>query len=93
MFKDVLSLKDINYLENLKKLAILLAFQVSQEASSNELANNIGIDVKTVKKYLSLLKQSFVVFKLGAFAKNLRKEVVNSKKYYFWDLGHQKCFN
>jgi len=87
LFRDVLELKDISSPENLKKLATLLAFQVGSEVSLNELATNLGIDVKTVRRYLSLLKQSFVIFELGAFSKNLRKEVVKNKKYYFWDLG------
>lgn len=87
LFRDVLELKDISSPENLKKLATLLAFQVGSEVSLSELANGLGIDVKTVRRYLSLLKQSFVIFELGAFSKNLRKEVVKSKKYYFWDLG------
>lgn len=87
LFKDVLELKDIASPENLKKLSILLAFQIGAEVSLNELANNLGIDVKTVRRYLSLLKQSFVIFELGAFSKNLRKEIVKSKKYFFWDLG------
>ncbi|MBU0569738.1 ATP-binding protein [Patescibacteria group bacterium] len=87
LFKDVLLLKDVSSPETLKKLAILLAFQIGNEVSLNELAGNLGIDVKTVKRYLSLLKQSFVIFELSAFSKNLRKEVAKSKKYYFWDLG------
>lgn len=87
LFRDILELKDISSPENLKKLATLLAFQVGSEVSLNELANNLGIDIKTVRRYLSLLKQSFVVLELGTFSKNLRKEVAKSKKYYFWDLG------
>lgn len=87
LFRDVLELKDISSPENLKKLATLLAFQVGSEVSLNELANSLGVDVKTVRRYLSLLKQSFVIFELGSFSRNLRKEVVKSKKYYFWDLG------
>ncbi|MBU0619128.1 ATP-binding protein [Patescibacteria group bacterium] len=87
LFKDVLELKEIVSPENLKKLAILLAFQIGSEVSLNELAGNLGVDIKTVRRYLSLFKQSFVIFELGAFSKNLRKEVVKSKKYYFWDLG------
>ncbi|MBU1110152.1 ATP-binding protein [Patescibacteria group bacterium] len=87
LFRDVLLLKDISSPETLKKLAILLAFQIGSEVSLNELATNLGIDIKTVKRYLALLEQSFVIFELGAFSRNLRKEVVKSKKYFFWDLG------
>lgn len=87
LFKDVLELKDISSPENLRKLATLLAFQIGSEVSLNELASNLGIDIKTVKRYLTLLKQSFVVFEIGAFSRNLRKEIVKSKKYFFWDMG------
>lgn len=87
LFKDVFDLKDIAQPENLRKLATLIAFQIGSEVSFNELANNLNIDVKTVMRYLSLLKDSFVIFELGAFSGNLRKEIVKSKKYYFWDLG------
>lgn len=87
LFRDVLLLKDISSPDTLKKLVALLSFQIGNEVSLNELANNLGIDVKTVNRYLSLLKQSFVIFELSAFSKNLRKEVAKSKKYYFWDLG------
>lgn len=87
LFRDVLELKDIDSPENLRKLATLLAFQIGSEVSLNELAKSLNIDIKTVRRYLSLLKQSFVIFELSAFSKNLRKEVVKSKKYYFWDLG------
>lgn len=87
LFMDVLELKDVALPENLRKLTTLLAFQIGQEVSQNELATNLNIDVKTVRRYLSLLKQSFIIFELTAFSKNLRKEINKSKKYYFWDLG------
>lgn len=87
LFRDVLRLKDVAAPETLRKLTSLLAFQIGSEVSLNELATNLKIDVKTVDRYLSLLKLGFVIFELGAFAKNLRKEIRKSKKYYFWDLG------
>src|SRR3989344_2043778 len=87
LFKDVVMLKDISQPDNLRKLATLLAFQIGSEVSYNELASNLNIDVKTVIRYLDLLKLSFVIFEIGSFSKNLRKEIAKSKKYYFWDLG------
>jgi hypothetical protein len=87
LFKDLTYLAEVDYPDLLEKLARLLAFQIGSEVSYNELANSLGIGVKTVRRYLSLLEQAFIVFKVGAFSKNLRNEVVKSKKYYFWDLG------
>ncbi len=87
LFKDIFLLKDISQPDILRKLVTLLAFQIGSEVSLNEIANNLNIDVKTVIRYLSLLKQGFVIFELGTYSTNLRKEVTKSKKYYFWDVG------
>ncbi|KKR91687.1 MAG: hypothetical protein UU81_C0034G0007 [Microgenomates group bacterium GW2011_GWC1_41_8] len=87
VFKDVLELTTIEQPDNLRKLAILLAFQIGSQVSYNELAQNLRIDVKTIMRYLSLLRESFVVFEVGSFSRNLRNELSKSKKYYFWDLG------
>lgn len=87
LFKDIFYLKNIDRPDAVKKLAVLLAFQIGKEVSYNELANNLSISVKTVMRYIDLLKKAFVIFELGAFSKNLRNEVVKAKKYYFWDLG------
>ncbi|EKD64682.1 MAG: hypothetical protein ACD_50C00325G0001 [uncultured bacterium] len=87
LFKDVLLLERIENPDNLKKLATLLAFQVGNLVSLNELSNAVGIDVKTVARYLHLLEQSFVIFRVGSYSTNLRKELIKSSKYYFYDLG------
>lgn len=87
LFKDVLALRDVDSVDNLRKLTSLLAFQVGSEVSLSELSRTLGIDVKTVSRYLSLLVDSFVVFPLRSFARNPRNEVAKARKYYFWDLG------
>jgi predicted AAA+ superfamily ATPase len=87
LFKDVLYLGKLRLPENLKKLAVLLAFQIGSEVSLNELSRTLGIDIKTVQSYLTFLKLSFVIYELPSYSGNLRQEVTKSKKYYFWDLG------
>lgn len=87
LFSDIKALKEILSEDIVKKLATLLAFQIGSIVSLNELSKSLGIDVKTVARYISLLKQGFVIFELGSFSNNPRKELTKSKKYYFWDLG------
>ena len=41
----------------------------------------------TVEKYLDLLEKVFVVYRLGAYSRNLRKEVTKAGKWYFYDNG------
>ncbi len=65
----------------------LLAFQIGSEVSLSEIGRQVGIDVKTVSRYIDLLEQAFVIIRIGGFRRNLRKELSKSKKIYFVDLG------
>lgn len=87
LFKDTVFLGRIGEQGLLRKLATLLAFQVGSEASLGELANQLQIDYKTIQRYLGFLENSFVIFSLSAFSKNLRREIAGKRKWYFYDLG------
>lgn len=87
LLKDILSLERIKGSKVLLDLVRLLAFQIGNEVSYNELARQLGLDVKTVARYLDLLEKSFVIFSLGGYSRNLRKEVTTKRKYYFLDVG------
>ncbi|MCX8012733.1 MAG: ATP-binding protein [Rectinema sp.] len=87
LLKDILALDRIKSSRTLLDLLKLLAFQIGNEVSVNELATTLGIDAKTVKRYLDLLEKSFVIVRLGGFSRNLRQEIANKAKYYFLDNG------
>jgi predicted AAA+ superfamily ATPase len=73
--------------EKLIKLLQALAFQVGSQVSYNEIGTLVGLDSKTIEKYVDLLEQSFVIFKLNSFSRNLRNELKFSRKIYFYDNG------
>lgn len=87
LLKDILIFDKIKKSQKLFDMLQLLAFQIGKEVSLNELASQIKIDVKTVDRYLDLLEKTFVIKKIGAFGRNLRKEVTTKSKYYFLDNG------
>lgn len=87
LLKDILALDRIKNSRTLSDLLKLLALQVGSEVSISELGTQLGVDVKTVKRYLDLLEKAFVVQRLNGFSRNLRQEVVNKSKYYFLDNG------
>jgi uncharacterized protein len=87
LLKDILELEGIRHSGKIFDLLRLVAYQVGSEVSLNELARQIGLDVKTVDKYLDLLEQVFVIFRVRGFSLNMRKEVVKSPKFYFFDNG------
>ena len=87
LYKDLLALEDIRRPALLEKLLVALALQVGNEVSYNEIAQTVGSDSTTVEKYIDLLEKCYIVFRLGAFSRNLRTELKKSKKIYFYDNG------
>ncbi|MBU4481207.1 ATP-binding protein [Patescibacteria group bacterium] len=87
LYKDILELENIKKSEKIYKLLKLLAFQIGQEVSVNELAINLELSHEKVRKYLDLMEKSFIIFRLPALSKNPRKEIAKKDKIYFYDLG------
>ena len=87
LFKDILELEQVKSSRTLMDLLRLLAFQVGKEVSLSELGQQVGVDTKTVARYLDLFEKAFVVYNLRGFSRNLRSEIVRKSKYYFYDNG------
>ena len=87
LFKDVLEFERIKSPHLLIDLLRLLAFQIGNEVSINELSQNLKIDNKTVKRYIELLEKAFIIYRLGGYSRNLRKEISKKAKYFFYDTG------
>ncbi|HEY4109198.1 ATP-binding protein [Puia sp.] len=87
LFKDILILDQIRKPALLEKLLKALALQVGSEVNYQEVAQTIGSDRKTVERYIHLLEQTFVVFRLPALNRNVRTEIRLGKKIYFYDCG------
>ena len=82
--RQLINLKDSALFENFMKL---LAGRAGQLINYQSLANDVGVDSKTIKHWLGILEASFVVFKLSPFYENFGKRVIKSPKYYFTDTG------
>ena len=87
LFKDILALEGIRHPDKLLRLLQLLAFQIGRDTSVSELGNQLSMGKNTVQRYLDLLEKTFVVFSRMGFSRNQRKEVVKSRRYYFYDNG------
>lgn len=87
LYKDILKVDTIRNAESIEKLLKALALQIGQEVSYNELASTVGINKKTVEKYIRILEQAFIVFRLKPYYKNSRNELTRLRKIYFYDTG------
>ena len=87
LYKDILSWENIKHPDKLQTLLRALAYQVGSQVSFNELSQMCSIDNKTVERYITLLEQCYIIFRLPSFSRNLRHELKASRKIYFYDNG------
>ncbi|WP_416377289.1 ATP-binding protein [Algoriphagus sp. C2-6-M1] len=87
LLKDILMVDGVKNSDKLYSLLRLVAFQVGKEVSLEELGKQLGMSKNTVERYLDLLSKVFVVFKIGGYSRNLRKEIVKNSRWYFYDNG------
>lgn len=87
LWKDILQTGLVKIPDLIRRLLLLLAHQAGNEVSVNELAGQLHMGRPTVERYLALLEQTFVIFRLPAFSTNPRKEISKSHKVFFWDTG------
>ena len=87
LLKDILQTGIVKTPDLIKRLLMLLAYQVGNEVSILELASSLSTSRQTIIRYLDLLERTFVIFRLPAYSTNLRKEISKNNKIYFWDTG------
>jgi hypothetical protein len=87
LYRDILEMEGIRRADKIVDLLRLLAFQIGQEVSLAELATNLALNRQTIERYLDLLEKVFVIFRVGGFSRNLRKEITKNSRYYFYDNG------
>ena len=87
VFKDLVELSLLENKAAALGLLKLLAFQIGGLVNYAELSAKLGIGAATVKRYIELFEQSFIVFAIRPFSNRKRDEITKMPKVYFYDLG------
>ena len=87
LLKDILAIGGIKKSAKMNQLLNMVARQVGQEVSYQELAKKLGMSKNTVERYLDLLSKVYVLYRLKGYSKNLRKEITKNDKWFFMDNG------
>ena len=87
VYKDIFLYESLRKPDLIIKLLQALALQIWSEVSYNELSKLLAVDIKTIQKYIGLLEQAFIIFRLPSFARNMRNEIKKGQKIYFRDTG------
>jgi uncharacterized protein len=85
--RDVRSLINIGDLERFERFLMLTAGRTGQLLNFSSIADAAGVSLDTAKRWISVLKTSFIVFLLQPYHSNFNKRIIKSPKLYFYDTG------
>lgn len=85
--KDVRKLISVSSEMQFRKFIALLALRTAQEVVYSDLSNALGINVDTVKRWISILQTSGIIYLLEPYMANASKRIIKAPKLYFMDTG------
>lgn len=85
--RDLRQVSQIGNLETLGRFMALAASRTAQETNLSDIGGDAGVSHSTIRAWMSVLEPSFLVFRLPAWHRNLRKQLVKAPKLHVMDSG------
>ncbi len=85
--RDVRSLSAVQNLDDFRKFMIAVAARTGQMVNYANIADEVGKDQSTIKRWMSVLEASGIVYLLEPFSSSVLKKAIKTPKVYFRDTG------
>ena len=85
--RDVRSLSAVQNLDDFRKFMIAVAARTGQMINYANIADEVGKDQSTIKRWLSVLEASGIIYFLEPFSSSVLKKAIKTPKVYFRDTG------
>ncbi len=85
--QDLIDLEKVRQITSIETLVQLLRRRIGSPISYSSLARDLQTSDKTVKKWLTILENMYVIFKVTSFHRNIARSILKAPKYYFYDTG------
>ncbi len=85
--KDVRKLINASNETQFRNFIFIVALRTAQEIHYEEISNSVGVDVKTCKRWLSILETSGIIYLLQPYMANMSNRIIKAPKLYFMDTG------
>jgi hypothetical protein len=86
--QDLIDIQVIRDIRTMELLIELLRSKVGSPLSINSLANDLQKDHKTIQRWLDLLEEVYIIFKISSYSKDIARSVKKEPKYYFYDTAY-----
>ncbi len=85
--RDVRQIVNVKGIKVFQQFIKLCANRVGTVLNANEIGGQLGVDSKTIARWLSVLEASYIIYLLPAWYENLDKRILKKPKIYFYDTG------
>jgi predicted AAA+ superfamily ATPase len=85
--RDIRSVYNVGSLRDFQQFLKLLAARCSQVLNLSNISGDIGVSVNTIKRWVSILEASRIIYLLPPYYGNLGKRITKTPKVYFVDCG------
>ena len=85
--QDLLDIENVRQISSIETLIQLLRKRVGSPISYSSLAGDLQCSDKTVKRWLTILENMYVVFRVPPFHRNVVRSILKAPKFYFYDTG------
>lgn len=74
-------------LKTFSRFMEIAALSNGEVVNYNNIASECGVSAPTVKEYFSILEETLIGYTIPAFTKNVKRRVIQSPKFYYFDVG------
>jgi predicted AAA+ superfamily ATPase len=85
--QDFLDIKSVHTIQSIETLVALLSTRVASNISYANLARDLEVDPKTIKSWLILLENLYIIFTVSPYYKNIARSLLKKPKCFFFDHG------
>ncbi len=85
--QDLLDIQSVRDIQSIETLVQLLKSRVGANVSYASLARDLERDINTIKRWLQLLENLFIIFRVTPYHKNIARSLLKEPKYYFYDIA------
>lgn len=83
--QDLIDLHTVRDIQGIETLVQLLKDRVGSSVSYSNLARDLERDSNTIKRWLQLLENLYIIFRISPFHKKVARSLLKEPKYYFYD--------
>lgn len=83
--QDLLDLNTLSDIKSIETLVHMLKSRIGSRLSYASLARDLGKDINTIKRWLVLLENLYIIFRITPYHKNIARALMKEPKFYFYD--------